>query len=118
MPKKDLGDPPFPPVVRVDTAEPLTLGQLSRILRGRSGGVTICVRSETGHEDRGGYFFHLKPADKSLSDCEIYNFEKILVATLPADKTAAFVNHCAGLAFDEWSFQFCQSVVNFRLDPD
>lgn len=118
MPKKELGDAPFPPVVRVDTASPISLERLSEILRERLEGVTICVRSAAGHENRGGYFFHLKPADDTLSECEIYNFERIPVATLPLDRTAAFVNHCAGLRFDEWSFQFCQSVVNFRLDPD
>lgn len=118
MPKKELGKPPFPPVVRIDTAIPISQQRLLGILRERVNGVTICVRSDTGHDNRGGYFFHLKPSDDTLSNCEIYNFEKILVATLPLDKVTAFVNHCAGLAFDEWSFQFCQSVVNFRLDPD
>lgn len=118
MPKKDLGEAPFPPVVRVDTATPISLEQISKILRERLDGVTICVRSDTGHEARGGYFFHLRPTDDALTECEIYNFERIPVATLSLDKATAFVNHCAGLTFDEWSFQFCQSVVNFRLDPD
>jgi hypothetical protein len=118
MPKKELGEAPFPPVVIVDTASPISSEQLIETLRDRPDGVTICVRSDTGHENRGGYFFHLKPTDDTLSDCEIHNFEQILVATLPLDKATAFVNHCTGLAFDEWSFQFCQSVVNFRLDPD
>lgn len=118
MPKKELGEVPFPPVVRIDTATPISLEQLSEIMRTRVDGTTICVRSDTGHENRGGYFFHLRPTDNTLSDCEIYNFERILVAILPLNRTTAFVNHCAGLAFDEWSFQFCQSVVNFRLDPD
>jgi hypothetical protein len=118
MPKIKLGDAPFPPVLKVDTARPIALEQLSEILLGRLKGVTICVRSDSGHESRGGYFFHLRPTSKSISECEIYNFEKILVTILPLEKTTAFVNHCAGLAFDEWSFQFCQSVVNFRLDPD
>lgn len=118
MPKKELGGAPFQPVVRLDTATSISLEQLAEILRERLEGATICVRSDTGHENRGGYFFHLKPTSTSLTECEIYNFEKTLVATLPLDKTTAFVNHCAGLTFDEWSFQFCQSVVNFRLDPD
>lgn len=118
MPKKVFGDAPFPPVVRVDLSEPITIEQLSDLLRGKLDGVTICVRSTTGHENRGGFFFHLKPTDKTLGECEIFNFEKISVATLPLDKVTDFVNHCAGLAFDEWAYQFCQSVVNFRLDPD
>jgi hypothetical protein len=118
MPKKEFGEAPFPPVVKVETAEPIAVEQLSKLLQGRPNGVTLCVRSLTGHENRGGYFFHLKPTDKTLSECEVYNFEKILVATLPLDKVVDFVNHCTGLAFDEWAYQFCQSVVNFRLDPD
>jgi hypothetical protein len=118
MPKKEFGEAPFPPVIRLDTSVPISIKQLSDILRARLDGVTICVRSVTGHENRGGYFFHLQPTDKTLTHCAIYNFEKIFVATHPLDKTVNFVNHCAGLAFDEWSYQFCQSFVNFRLDPE
>jgi len=118
MPKKAFGDAPFPPLVRIDTSEPVSLKQLSEILSSRPDGVTICVRSAVGHENRGGFFFHLKVPGGISNDCEIYNFEKIRVAVMSLDKTVAFVNHCAGLAFDDWAFHFCQSVINFRLDPD
>lgn len=118
MPRKTFGDPPFPPVVKVDTVSPLSIEQLEETLKSRSEGVTLCVRSIDGHQNRGGYFFHLKPVNVEPLECEVFNFEKIFVAKLPLDKVVCFINHCAGLAFDEWAFQFCQSVVNFRLDPE
>lgn len=118
MPKKEFGEAPFPPVVRVDTSEPLTIEQVSELLSERLNGVTICVRSAEGHENRGGYFFHLKPIDETLDQCEIYNFEKIPVSILTLDKITDFINHCVGLSFDEWAYQFSHTTVNFRLDPE
>ncbi|MEH2416345.1 hypothetical protein [Nostoc sp.] len=117
MPKKKFEDIPFPPVVSMDTDTPISIDQVSNILRERQKGASICIRSTHGHTNRGGYFFHVLPTDSHLSKCELYNFEKTLVATLPVEQITLFMNHCSGLEFNEWVFQFCQSVVNFRLDP-
>lgn len=117
MPRNVLGSLPFPPLVRLDTDEPIGQEALAQLLR-RSGGVSICVRSVEGHPQRGGYFFHILPGDETLEACEVFNFEQISVLSLSLERLTAFVNHCAGLAFDEQSFQLCQTVVNFRLDPE
>jgi len=117
MPKKAFDGVPFAPVVRIEVSEPLSIDQLSPMLAERPGGVTICIRSDQGHVNRGGYYFHIKP-DEEFQSFTIYNFEKIHVASLSIEQLVAFVNHCTGLAFNDWAFQFCQSVVNFRLDPE
>lgn len=117
MSKKKFEDIPFPPVVSVDTDTPVSIDQVSNILRQRLNGASICIRSREGHTNRGGYFFHVLPTNSDLSECKLYNFEKTLVDTLSVEKITAFINHCSGLEFNEWAFQFCQSVVNFRLDP-
>ena len=117
MPKKKFEGIPFPPIVRIDTDTPVVINQLADIFKERPNGVTLCIRSAEGHPHRGGYFFHILPIDNDLSKCELYNFEKMLVATLPVEQMTLFINHCSGLDFNEWAFQFCQSVVNFRLDP-
>ena len=79
-------------------------------------GVSLCVRSRTGHENRGGYFFHLLP-DKELTGCTLFDFEKTAVIRLDLDQATALINHCSGLSFSEESFELCQTVINFRLDP-
>ncbi|MDZ8184232.1 MAG: hypothetical protein RMX96_05130 [Nostoc sp. ChiSLP02] len=117
MPKKKFADIPFPPVIIMDTDTPVSINQVSNILRERPKGASICIRSTQGHTNRGGYFFHILPIESDLSKCELYNFEKMLVATLPVEQIILFINHCSGLEFNDWVFQFCQSVVNFRLDP-
>ena len=118
MAKRKLGKLPFPPLVKVSASEPLTVHQVHKLLADHPSGVSFCVRSGKGHRSRGGYFFHLKPIDEACSECEVYSFEKTLVAKLPLDMVTVFVNHCSGLAFDDWAFGFCQSVVNLRLDPE
>lgn len=117
MPKKKFENIPFHTVVRLDTNTPVSINQVKDILRNYPDGVSLCVRSAEGHPDRGGYFFHLLLTSNDLSQCELYNFEKTLVATLAVEQITLFINHCSGLDFNEWVLQFCQSVVNFRLDP-
>lgn len=118
MPKKKLGRIPFPPLIKLDTNDPIKPETIIEILSSRLQGASICVRSTEGHSDRGGYFFHICPKNPAIGEYDLFNFESIYVATLPLSKLTALINHCAGLAFDEEAFQFCQTVVNFRLDPE
>lgn len=118
MAKNVLGDVPFPPLVRVESDTPLKEAQIRALLEPRPEGVSFCVRSTTGHANRGGYFFHLMPGGDDLDKCQLFNFEKTYAATLDIAKLTALVNHCSGLQFDESSFQLCQTQINFRLDPE
>ncbi|MBZ0212811.1 MAG: hypothetical protein K8H99_03325, partial [Nitrospirae bacterium] len=78
---------------------------------------SFCVRSATGHENRGGYFFHVLPGGDDLDNNQLHTFESISVATLDIATFTALVNHCSGLLFDEVSFQLCQTQINFTIDP-
>ncbi len=117
MPKKTLGNLPFPPMERVDTDTPIEPEALEAILLDRPNGVSICVRSLNGPEDRGGFFFHIRPKPDNQPAYELVNFEKLVAASFDVENLAVFMNHCSGLAFDEASFQLCQTTINFRLDP-
>ncbi len=118
MTKKDIRNIPFPPLVKIDTDEQISVEQVTSTLKSRLGGISICVRSKGGNPHRGGYFFHILPKNQDLTQCELYNFEKIPVYILPVEQITIFINHASGLEFNQWAFDFCQSVVNFRLDPE
>ncbi len=117
MPRKPLPCIPFPPLVRFDTDEPLSEGVLEKLLKKRPGGLSLCVRSKTGHANRGGYFFHLLPADDGRDTYGLYDFEKIHVIDLTLAQATALINHCSGLAFSAEALSLFQTVINFRLDP-
>jgi len=70
----------------------------------------MCVRHSEGHENRGGYFFHLVPTMPDCQHVSLYNFEKILVAEMTLQEATRLINHCSGLEFSDWAFQFCQAV--------
>lgn len=117
MAKKNLGKIPFPPLRIIVTDDPLTEEEVKKILAGDRS-VSLCVRSVSGHAKRGGYFFHIRKKIGQDECFEVLNFEKISVLSLSMKQVIAFINHCAGLAFSEDMFKICQTVVNFRLDPE
>ena len=111
MPRNIIGAPPF--VVRtLDTDEPLTLAQLQNAL-GESPAVSLCVRSVSGPNNRGGYFFHFQRAATGFLVCD---FEKNAIGVLEPPDLVRFINHVSGRRFDPEMLSFCQSVVNFRQD--
>lgn len=114
--KKALRGLPFPPLRKIATDAPITEKQLAELLVASPAGVSLCVRSATGHDNRGGYFFHFRSVPNQTA-IEIVNFEGIYALKLDHSDLARFVNHCSGLGFDQGMFDLCQSVVNFRLDP-
>jgi hypothetical protein len=115
--KNSLEGLPFPPLQRLDTDTPVTEEQVSSLLDHSPKGVSVCVRSVTGHQNRGGYFFHFRVLATDPHRVEILNFERLVAASIEREKLARFINHCSGLQFDQEMFEVCQSVINFRLDP-
>ena len=116
--KKDFQGLPFQPLAKVDTDAPIQEESLAELFKRRPEGVSICVRSGSGHVNRGGYFFHLAQGADKPELVTIFNFEGIPVTALDLKRVTAFVNHCSGLSFDQEIFELCQSVINFRLDPE
>jgi len=111
MPRNIIGSSPYP-VQTIESDSPLTSAQINEAFK-QSSGVSLCVRTEDGHNSRGGYFFHI---EKNENSYRIIDFEKNEIAMLDINKLVRFVNHVSGRQFDEEMLVFCQSVVNFRQD--
>lgn len=111
MPRNTIGKSPFP-LQRIDKDELVTLSDIDATL-GQQGRATICLRSATGPENRGGYFFNLS---KHSGGYDILDFEGNPVGVLTSEKIARFVNHVSGRLYDQEMFKYCQSVVNIRQD--
>ena len=77
--------------------------------------VSLCVRSQTGHPDRGGYFFHfeINPADNTVI---LYDITHTKIDTLSLENAVRFLNHASGRKYDEEMLRYCQSYVNFKQD--
>lgn len=55
MPNFDLKQQPQHPIKVIDTNSPISLEQLNNAFDGLDA-ITLCVRSENGHPNRGGAF--------------------------------------------------------------
>lgn len=111
MPRNIIGEPPFD-VLTIDSDVALNISDIEQAMEDRTG-VSVCVRSATGHERRGGYFFHIERAEQ---DYNVFDFEKNLVGTLNPTDLMRFINHVSGRLFDQDMLTYCQSVVNLRQD--
>lgn len=111
MPKNILGDPPFE-IFLVDTDDPISIDDVERALQDNQG-ISLCLRSAVGPEERGGYFFHIERADQLFI---IRDFAKHAIDTIDATKLISFINHASGRRFDPKMLAYCQSVINFRED--
>lgn len=128
MPKKSFDSLPFPPLVTLDRDEPICIRDLEPILRSRTEGVTLCVRSgevEGAENNRGGYFFHIAPTVDIQGEYYLTDFEKIPVKRLNGSvihletrELCEFINHCTGMQFSEEYMFLSQSEINFRSDGD
>ena len=76
--------------------------------------VSVCCRTETGPENRGGYFFHIKKYnDNSFG---FFDFKNNEIDILDKTTMISFINHVSGRSFDNNILEYCQSFVNFRRD--
>ncbi|MDO4437570.1 MAG: hypothetical protein Q4B77_06455 [Coriobacteriaceae bacterium] len=108
-----LSDPRFP-IVTFDTDQPLSPKDLRNLLV--RPGVTLLIRSATGNQNRGGYYFQvgildsnyaLHPFDQNgVNDFYIVDFELLL----------KLINHMSGRKFDKDAFLYVRQVINMRAD--
>lgn len=104
---------PFPPLTFIDTNDPITASQLQTVLNARAGRASICVRSGTGDEKRGGYFFHFAVHKEEVS---VHLFDGSEKVRLTLSQAVELVNHCTGAVFSEEILQLFQRNLNFRED--
>jgi len=107
---------PFPPLVLVQSDSALTWAELLPKIDGRlKEGVSICIQSESGHANRGGYFFHITQTSNGFV---FRTFDRQSVLALQTEaEVVAFINHCSGRRYDQTMWEHAQ-LVNLRSDED
>lgn len=120
--KKGFAGLPFPPLREIDTDTPIDFTHIQAALGAapaRPNGqeaASVVIRSKGGSAKRGGYFFHIARVSDSSQQFEVYDFEKRLIEVFDTATLIRFMNHCAGLRFDEDILKLCQTKINFRVD--
>lgn len=68
MPNFSLKQQPQYPIKVIDTGSPISAEQLYAALDGTNA-VTLCVRTASGHEKRGGHFFCIRKMEELMFAC-------------------------------------------------
>lgn len=118
MPKNPLGSLPFPPLKVLDQDVPVKEDQVQAFIRerGETNGVSMLLRSENGHPNRGGYFFHFVKSSDLEKSYDLHDFQKRKVASMDEEDLVLLINHCSGRQFSEDSYHICQNQINLRDD--
>ncbi len=113
MPNFDLINQPNYVLKTYDSNSAIDLSTLN-MLMGKESGIMLCVRSATGHPNRGGYFFCI--SQKGDNTYTLETIEGVYVDTFSGDKLITLINHASGRAFDTEMLDYCQNNINFRTD--
>ena len=113
MPNFNLNQQPQYPIVTKDTDMALTNDQIISLFSDRDS-ITLCVRSSSGHPNRGGYYFCIHKISNHLFQLE--TMEGVYVDSFDLDILVNFINHASGRKFNSELLNFCQNNINFRPD--
>lgn len=113
MPNFNLSQQPKYPIVKIDTNEAITVEQILSLFDAAAG-ITLCIRSGSGHPDRGGYYFCIQKNDESSFSLE--TIEGVYVDKFNSDTLIKFINHASGRQFHADILEYCQNSINFRTD--
>ena len=114
MPTYELNNQPKYKLVTIETDSVITESKLNDLIRDKQG-ITLCIRSKTGNENRGGYFFCIEK--NSNDDFKLLTMESIVITeSIALSKLTRLINHASGLAFDDNILHYCQNEINFRED--
>ena len=113
MPRNPLGRIPFRLQV-LDLEGAFTEAHLEQLLK-QTPSVSLCLRTASGAEERGGFFFHFERVGAGF---ELFDFQHTKVDTLDRRHLVALINHVSGRRFSEEMLRYCQTVINLRQDPD
>lgn len=106
---------PSYPLHIIDTDQPISEKLLSEKFDDKNNNIMLLIRSENGHEKRGGFFFSLKREPNS----NVYTLETIdgnTIADFNQKDLIRFINHVAGLKFDPEMLSYCQNTINLLSD--
>ena len=113
MPNFNLSQQPQYPIVTKDTDIALTNAQIQSLFCNKDS-ITLCVRSSSGHPNRGGYYFCIhKNNDNSF---QLETIEGVYVDDFDLDTLVNFINHASGRKFNSELLDYCQNSINFRTD--
>lgn len=92
----------------LDVSTRVSETQVKGIIDSSEGGVSICVRKDHGHPDRGGYFFHIRDMEngilfKTFKDREAWVAQDV-------NEAVRFINHVCGLEYDPEMWEVSQQV--------
>ena len=113
MARNIIGSLPFT-LYTIDTDNEILKTELESIFS-RYPQVSLCVRSQSGPPDRGGYFFHFE-INPNGNTVNLYDITHTNIDTLSLDTAVRFLNHASGRKYDEEMLRYCQSYVNFKQD--
>jgi len=105
---------PHPHFLLIPKDNPISWMDIESLLLNQiKDGVSICLLSESGHENRGGYFFHIK----KINDHFIFStFDRDNVLELQSgEEVAEFINHVSGRSYSERMWRESQ-YINLRPD--
>ena len=106
---------PYPPLVIVACNGPLSDRRLGVLVADRPKGLSICLQTEDGHPQRGGFFFHIA---KSTNGFVFRTFDREDVARFDSlAHCVRFINHVSGREYDEAMWRLSQKV-NLRTDAN
>ena len=109
----DLARQPKYPIKTLDTDNVISSAQITYLLSD-SHQLTLCVRSENGHPNRGGYYFCI--SEKSTNTYDLETIEGVYVDTFSIDDLTTLINHASGKKFNREMLDYCQNSINFRTD--
>lgn len=113
MPNFDLSQQPQYPIITKDTDEALTSDQILSLFNYQNN-ITLCIRSGSGHPNRGGYYFCIHKNNESSFELE--TIEGVYVDNFNLDTLVNFINHASGRKFNSELLDYCQNSINFRTD--
>lgn len=113
MPNFDLTQQPQYPIKTLDTDNVIQSSQVASLLS-EYHQITLCVRSENGHPNRGGYYFCISKKGTNTYDLE--TIEGVYVDTFSLNNLTTLINHASGKMFNQQILDYCQNNINFRTD--
>ena len=72
---KQIGKTPYK-LVKLDCDEIIDWDHINNLNENLENGVSLCLRSEDGHPQRGGYFFHFIKDSTNTDKYTVYDFYK------------------------------------------
>ena len=114
MPNFDLKQQPQYPIRVMNTDTPISLCQLHEAFDTLDA-ITLCIRSNVGHTNRGGFFFCIK-RDQSTDQMILESIEGDIIDIFSSNNMVTFINHVSGLQFNKEILIYCQNHINFRTD--